>query len=135
MKAFAALYAALDEATGTDDKVDALARYFAAAPPSDAAWALFFLDGRKLPQPVPTRLLRQWAAEESGVPAWLFAECHAAVGDLAETIALLVGQQQTQNAERRTQNTDTASEESSAFSLQPSALLHEWVEQRLLPLR
>ena len=31
-----------------------------------------------------------WAIEEAGVPEWLFDECYDAVGDLAETIALLL---------------------------------------------
>ena len=47
MKAFAELYAALDETTKTGEKVDALARYFASVAPADAAWAVHFLSGRR----------------------------------------------------------------------------------------
>lgn len=52
MKAFAALYAALDETTRTNAKVEALTEYLRAAPPEDAAWAVNFLIGRR-----PKRLL------------------------------------------------------------------------------
>ena len=90
MKAFADLYAALDETTKTNEKVAALRAYFEAAPPADAAWAAYFLIGRKPRQVVPTKLLRLWAREEAGVAEWLFNECYDAVGDLAETIALLL---------------------------------------------
>src|SRR2546423_424137 len=47
VKAFAELYAALDETTKTGEKVDALARYFASVPPADAAWGVHFLSGRR----------------------------------------------------------------------------------------
>lgn len=113
MKAFAELYTALDETTKTNEKVKALVRYFKAAEPADAAWAVFFLVGRKPRQVVPSRKLWEWAIEEAGIPAWLFSESYDAVGDMAETIALLLP------APR--QATDLP--------------LHVWVEQRLLPLR
>jgi DNA ligase-1 len=113
MKLFADLYAALDETTKTGEKVAALARYFAAAPPADAAWAVYFLAGRKPPQAVPSRRLRQWAIEAAGVPEWLFDESYHAVGDVAETIALLLPP---------------------AGGSAPEPL-HYWVEEVLLPLR
>ena len=90
MKAFADLYAALDETTKTNEKVAALRAYYENAPPADAAWAAYFLIGRKPRQVVPTKFLRLWAREEAGVAEWLFNECYDAVGDLAETIALLL---------------------------------------------
>lgn len=90
MKAFAELYAALDSTTKTSEKVEALARYFAAASAADAAWAVYFLSGRKPRQAVPTRKLQEWAAELAGIPDWLFDESRAVVGDLAEAIALVL---------------------------------------------
>ncbi len=90
MKAFADLYTALDETTKTNEKVDALVRYFASAPPDDAAWALYFLIGRRPRQVVPSAKLRQWVEEVAGLPEWLFSESYDAVGDFAETIALLL---------------------------------------------
>ena len=61
-----------------------------AAAPADAAWAVYFLSGARPKRLVPVRRLATWAMEESDVPAWLFEESYATVGDLAETIALFV---------------------------------------------
>lgn len=113
MKAFAELYAALDETTRTGEKVDALARYFAAVPPADAAWAVHFLSGRRPKRLVGARRLAEWAMDFTATPEWLFGECYEAVGDLAETISLLLPP-------------------SGARSELP---LRVWVEERLLPLR
>lgn len=113
MKAFADLYAALDETTRTTDKVAAMARYFVTAPPADAAWAIYFLSGRKPRQAVPSKRLRLWARELAGLPEWLFDESYHHVGDVAETIALLLPPAE-------------------AASDRPLA---DWVENHLLPLR
>ncbi|HSN22339.1 MAG TPA: ATP-dependent DNA ligase, partial [Usitatibacter sp.] len=113
MKRFAALFDALDASTRTRAKTDALAAYFAAAEPRDAAWAAWFLTGHRPRQAVPARRLHQWAAEAAGIPPWLFEECFDNVGDLAETIALVLPPP------------------SRASDLP----LHAWVEERLLPLR
>jgi DNA ligase 1 len=112
MKAFAELYTALDETNKTGEKIAALKRYFSAAPAADAAWAVYFLIGRKPRQVVPTRQLRAWAAEAANVPAWLFDESYHAVGDLAETVALILPPP----------------------SCSTDEPLHQWVE-RLLTLR
>ena len=113
MKAFADLYRQLDETTSTNRKIDAMAAYFRHVPSADAIWAVSFLIGRKPRQVVPSRKLMHWAAELAGVPEWLFEACYEMVGDLAETITLLLP-------------AATASSDRS---------LHEWVELRLLPLR
>jgi DNA ligase-1 len=90
MREFARLYAELDETTATSRKLAALQAYFSSAAPQDAAWAVYFLAGGKPRQAVPTKLLRQFAIEYSGLDDWLFDECYQAVGDLAETIALIL---------------------------------------------
>jgi len=90
MKAFAQLYATLDRTTKTNAKVAALVAYFRTVEPAEAAWAVFFLSGRKLRQVVPSRKLADWAAEAAGIERWLFEECYHAVGDMAETISLLL---------------------------------------------
>jgi len=87
MRDFAALYAELDETTATNRKLEALQRYFEHAAPEDAAWAVYFLAGGKPRQAVPTKVLRESAIAYAGLDEWLFDECHAAVGDMAETIA------------------------------------------------
>jgi DNA ligase-1 len=90
MRAFARLYAELDASTATLDKVAALRRYFSEAAPADAAWAAYFLAGGRPRQVVPTKALRTLACEAAGIADWLFEECYQAVGDLAETIALVL---------------------------------------------
>src|SRR5829696_5803961 len=90
MKRFARLYTALDETTSTSEKVAALAAYFSSTPPGDAAWALHFLIGRRPKRLISARKLRVWAAEEAQLPEWLVDESYQAVGDLAETITLLL---------------------------------------------
>ena len=90
MKQFAALYDTIDATTATSAKVDALVAYFREAPPADAAWAIAFLTGRRPKRVVRAPDLRAWAARFAGIPEWLFEECHAQAGDLAETISLLL---------------------------------------------
>jgi DNA ligase-1 len=90
MRDFAALYWRLDATTSTTEKLAALRDYFSAAPAADAASALHLLSGGKQSRAVSTTLLREWAAEAAGIPLWLLEECYAQVGDLAETLALVL---------------------------------------------
>jgi DNA ligase-1 len=113
MKLFTELYVELDQTNKTNEKVEAMRFYFEHAEPHDAAWALYFLSGRKPRQIVPSRFLRQWALELSGIPEWLYAESRDTVGDGAETIALLLPN-------------------NSKIDRTP---LHLLVEDKLLPLR
>jgi DNA ligase-1 len=113
VKAFADLYTAIDETNATSEKVGAMVRYIGSAPPADAAWAIHFLSGRRPKRLVGGRKLYAWAAEEAGIPDWLFEESYHAVGDLAETISLLMP--------------DFGSGEDRPLSY--------WVEDRLLALR
>ena len=89
MTRFAALFAAIDHTTSTSDKVEAMAGYFAEAPAADAAWAVFFLTGRRLKRLISNRAIGGWITAATGLPEWLLGECHAVVGDGAETAALL----------------------------------------------
>ena len=113
MKRFARLFAELDASTATLDKVDALKRYFAAAAPRDAAWAVYFLAGGKPRQVVPSSVLWAIACRGAGIADWLFDACYQAVGDFAETVAHVL---------------PPPAHESDLG-------LAEWVEDRLLPLR
>jgi DNA ligase-1 len=113
VKSFARLYTALDETTATNEKVVGLVEYFRSAAPADAAWAVHFLSGRRPKRLVSARNLRAWARDESGIPEWLFEECYHQVGDLAETITLLLP-------------------DPGPSSDLP---LTQWIEQRLLRLR
>jgi DNA ligase-1 len=87
---FATLFAALDGTTKTGAKTAALADYFRAAPEPDRVWTVALLTGRRPKRAVNSTELRLWAAEAAGIPDWLFEESYTVVGDLAETIALLL---------------------------------------------
>ena len=90
MKRFAALISDLDQTTKTLRKIAALERYFREAPPEDRIWCLALFSGRRPKRILSTTQLREWAAELSGLPLWLLEDCYAVVGDLAETIALVL---------------------------------------------
>jgi len=113
VKRFAHLFAELDATMSTGAKVEALKRYFAAAAPRDAAWAVYFLAGGKPSQVVPSGVLGALASQRAGIDPWLFDACYQAVGDLAETVAHILPPP----------------------SSQSDLGLAEWVEDRLLPLR
>jgi DNA ligase-1 len=95
MKHFAQLIKTLDSTNKTNIKVQALADYFKIAGDTDKVWTIAILSHRRPPRPVNTTLLRQWASELANIPLWLFEESYHIVGDLAETIALVVPSEQT----------------------------------------
>ena len=95
MQRFSDLYWKLDSTTSTNQKVAALRDYFGSVPPQDAACALSVLCGAKQVRAISTRLLREWAAEAAELPLWLVEESYAHVGDLAETLALILPEQLT----------------------------------------
>jgi DNA ligase-1 len=90
MKQFAELFRRLDGTTRTSEKTSLLTDYFRAVPAADAAWALYFLTGRKLKRLIKTRALREWAAEAAALPLWLVERSYEAVGDLGETLAWIL---------------------------------------------
>jgi DNA ligase 1 len=90
MRRFAELFEELDATTSINEKLAALARYFGSAAAEDAAWAAYFLSGRRLKRIVGPATLRDWLLAATGMPDWLLEETYAEVGDLAETIALLI---------------------------------------------
>ena len=117
MRRFARLYSDLDRSTATGDKRALLIAYFRDAPAADAAWALKLLCGGKIggagQKIAASGELRDWIAAESGTPAWLVEDSYHQVGDLAETLALLL-------EESRQADDDST--------------LVQWIEQRLLPI-
>jgi DNA ligase-1 len=90
VRRFARLFETLDTTTSTRAKIEAMQDYFKGAEPSDAAWAVYILIGRRVKRSVGPALLRNWLLEEARLPGWLIEEIYGSVGDLAETIALLV---------------------------------------------
>lgn len=113
MKLFTELYIELDQTNKTNEKVEAMKDYFSKAKAENAAWALYFLSGRKPRQIVPSKKLKEWAIELAEIPEWLYEESRDTVGDGSETIALLLP------------NNDRIDE----------TPLNVLVEKRLLPLR
>lgn len=112
MQLFTELFRQLDSTTSTLAKTAALAAYFKAAPPEDAVWALYLLVGRKQKR-LLTRSVMQTAIQElAQLPAWLFEESYAVVGDLAETVALLLPAR-------------------TAGAAAPDTSLHLWMEERI----
>jgi DNA ligase-1 len=90
VRLFAETISIIDSTTKTSVKEQALTRYFQKAPKQDQLWAIAFFTHRRPKRPVTTTLLRQWASEIAQIPLWLFEESYHVVGDLAETISLLV---------------------------------------------
>lgn len=90
MKNFARLFTELDQTTKTNVKVKALADYLELASDEDKMWAMAILSHRRPKRTVNTTLLSLWASECSGLPSWLFEESRHVVGDLAETITLVL---------------------------------------------
>ena len=90
MKAFAYLFTRLDQTTKTSVKVEALKEYFQEATDEDKLWAIALLSHRRPKRPVNTTMLKEWATEMAGLPWWLFEESYHIVGDLAETITLVL---------------------------------------------
>ena len=92
MQRFAKLYDSIDSTTSTNAKVAAMARYFVDAPPADAAWAVFFLTGRRLKRLLPYAAIHDWTIAATGLPSWIIEESYSVVGDGAETAALVLDQ-------------------------------------------
>lgn len=90
MKQFATLVKTIGTSTGTNDKVQALTEYFSVANEKDKVWVIALFSGRRPKRSVKTSLLTEWCLEIINLPAWLFVESYGTVGDLAETIALLL---------------------------------------------
>lgn len=116
MHAFASLYQRLDRSTSLLEKRAALIDYFRVAPIEDAVWALWLLTGGKVggakARIASSAELRQWVAQESGLPDWLVEASYEQVGDLAETLALLL-------------------DDPAAVAVDMG--LGQWIQQRLLP--
>lgn len=90
MRRFAELFHALDTTGSTGEKVELLAEYFASASDADGAWALALLTGNRPKGAATTAVLKRAAMQSAGIPEWLLKECHTAVGDLSEAVALVL---------------------------------------------
>ena len=95
MKTFAALFTQLDETSKTSFKINYLSDYFLAADPMDRLRTVALFPGRRPKRAVTTTQLRQWVADRADIPQWLFEDCYRVVGDLAESLALILPPAQT----------------------------------------
>ena len=90
MRLFAELVYHLGTHTKTNDKLDALIQYFSVANGKDKVWMIALFSGRRPRRTISPAKLQEWCSELVGLPLWLFAESYHTVGDLSETIALLI---------------------------------------------
>ncbi len=90
MKQFATLVNILATSTKTTDKLQALQHYFAVAADKDKVWVIAIFSGRRPKRIINSTILQKWCIETIGITQWLFDECYHTVGDLAETISLLL---------------------------------------------
>ena len=90
LELFAQLVAEIGTSTKTNDKIQSLVDYFATAPDADKVWVIAIFSGRRPRRAINSRLMREWCTEIVKIPDWLFDECYHTVGDLSETLALLL---------------------------------------------
>src|SRR6476620_1132625 len=97
MRQFAELVTKLGSSTKTNDKLDALVNYFSVADDKDKVWVIAIFSGRRPKRAVNTTQLATYCIEKINLPFWLFEESYHTVGDLAETIALLLPERNAAN--------------------------------------
>lgn len=90
MRYFTRLCQALVDARDSKAKVVALVQYFNQAVKQDILWALSLLLQRRPSRIVTIATLKEWAIDEDTTPQWLLEECMNIVGDLTETISLIM---------------------------------------------
>lgn len=90
MKQFSELISAIEITNKTNAKIDALVQYFKTAPDKDKLWLIALFTGKRPSRPVKTTLMKQWCMKITEFPEWLFLESYSTVGDLGETLALLL---------------------------------------------
>ena len=100
MKQFASLVSQLGKSTKTNDKLNALVNYFEIADNKDKTWVIAVFSGRRPKRAVNTTQLATYCVELIDLPFWLFEECYHTVGDLAETIALLLPESNSKSSSR-----------------------------------
>jgi DNA ligase-1 len=92
MNDFATLFFQLDQTNKINDKIAAIETFLLKASSSDRIWMIALFTGRHPKRTISSHDLKEWVIEISQQPKWLFEECHHVIGDLAETLALLLPQ-------------------------------------------
>ncbi len=125
MKLFSELFAAIDETTKTNAKVAALVNYFSAAEAEDAVWCVALLSGRKPKCTVKSAELKLWCMELADISEWLFDDSYHIVGDLSETITLILPSPAIYNSER-----EKGKHSLHQTMMDLKSLVHEEIENR-----
>lgn len=97
MRSFSELFKKIEHTTSTNAKVDALVEFFEVSEDKDKLWAIALFTHRRPKRTISTSLMRIWAAEEASIPDWLFEDSYHIVGDLAETISLVLPNPETKH--------------------------------------
>ena len=142
MNRFVELYQSLDQASGTRERELALQHYFAHTEAAEASWAVYVLSGGKVNtgknRVAKTTELREWVSDLTQLPLWLVEESYRHVGDLAETLALLVAARKEHFIELEGHRHFPPPETEALAGLcqvpNNHSRLDEWTEQFLLPL-
>ncbi|MGN6476366.1 MAG: ATP-dependent DNA ligase, partial [Flavipsychrobacter sp.] len=127
MKDFSRLFTEIDQTTSTNDKIDALARYFEIAAPEDATWCVALLTGKRPKRTIRSGELRDWCSQLINIPVWLMEESYHVVGDLAETITLLLPEPE-ETTEYRLSNiiTDLMALQDKAEDVRRTFIINMW---------
>jgi DNA ligase-1 len=90
MQSFVKLITELGKTSSVNSKKELLVEYFSLANDRDKLWTVALFTGKKPKKIISSSLLKAWCTELCEIPEWLFNESYQTVGDLAETIALLL---------------------------------------------
>ncbi|WP_353145715.1 ATP-dependent DNA ligase [Chryseobacterium sp.] len=90
MKHFAELINALETTNRTNAKIEAIIDYLERTPDEDKVWFIALFTGKRPKRNVGTNSMKEWALEITKLPFWLFQESYSSVGDLGETLSLIL---------------------------------------------
>lgn len=90
MRHFADLINALETTNKTNAKIDAIIDYLERAPDEDKVWFIALFTGKRPKRNVNTNYMKEWVLEITKLPYWLFQESYSSVGDLGETLSLIL---------------------------------------------
>lgn len=90
LKNFVSLIQQIESQSSSKKRIDALVEFFEKSEPADRLWCIALFTGKRPKRAVKNALLKSWCAELAQLDDWLFEESYHVVGDLAETMALLV---------------------------------------------
>lgn len=90
MELFARFIDTVEGTNKSNARLDAIVDYLRQAPEKDKLWFIALFTGKRPKRNVNTNLMKEWALEITGLPYWLFVESYSSVGDLGETLSLIL---------------------------------------------